>query len=38
MSPEKGLRSGHIEGSKNLTFSIELINKSDRTFKEKGMN
>ena len=31
----KELRSGNIEGSKNLPF-IELINKSDKTFKEKN--
>ncbi len=30
----KGLRSGNIEGSKNLPFS-DLINKSDGTFKDK---
>ena len=29
----KGLRSGNIEGSKNLPFS-DLINKSDGTFKD----
>ncbi len=31
----KELKSGNIEGSKNLPF-IELINKSDKTFKEKN--
>ena len=32
--PRKELKSGHIEGSKNLPFTI-LINKEDRTFKKK---
>ena len=32
--PRKGLRSGNIEGSKNIPFT-ELINKNDRTFKKK---
>ena len=31
--PREGMRSGHIEGSKNLPFQL-LINK-DRTFKKK---
>ncbi len=36
LQPEtrKELRSGNIEGSKNIPFT-ELINKSDRTFKKK---
>ena len=32
--PRKELKSGNIEGSKNLPFSI-LINQKDRTFKNK---
>ena len=31
--PRKGLKSGHIEGSKNLPFHLLLNN--DRTFKKK---
>ena len=33
--PRKELRSGNIKGSKNLPF-LELINKTDRTFKNKN--
>ena len=32
--PRKGLKSGHIEGSKNIPFQL-LLNE-DRTFKKKG--
>ena len=32
--PRKELRSGNIKGSKNIPF-IDLINKDDRTFKNK---
>ncbi len=32
--PRKGLKSGNIEGSKNMPFA-ELINNSDHTFKKK---
>ena len=32
--PRKELRSGNIEGSKNIPFN-ELINETDNTFKEK---
>ncbi len=36
LQPEsrKGLKSGNIEGSKNIPFT-ELINSSDHTFKKK---
>ena len=33
LEPRKGLKSGHIEGSKNIPFQL-LLNK-DRTFKKK---
>ena len=32
--PRKGLKSGNIEGSKNMPFT-ELINSNDHTFKKK---